>query len=123
MGDVTMDAHLPSLSGAVKAVLSDEEVIRRFTKVGESSTSKPLTAVSYLRLDKSAGFSSEGVLGFGRRGNLVFTGKPCSIHSGRQWADRISHESLGRGKVVLCSEGPVEEVILKMNGSWRRANT
>jgi uncharacterized protein (AIM24 family) len=116
MGDITMEARIPSVSRALKSLLSAQALIRpKYTGTGtihlEPSVSGyhifELTGTPWI-LERGAYWASDSHVELGVYRERVFT----AFWSGEGFI--VYHTRVnGHGKVVLRADGPVEQIDLK----------
>lgn len=131
-GEIEMDAKIPFLGRVVKAYLSEESFIRpTFTGRGTIYLESSLggfhifdTADEHWVLSGGAYWASEGSVSLTVQRESMWN----SFWVGEgliDWQTRLE----GRGKVVVCTQGPVDEIILKKgehvvaNGNYVPART
>jgi uncharacterized protein (AIM24 family) len=114
-GNIVMDVKLPFVGRAIKAYLSEESFIRpTYTGTGEIYLESSfggfhiveLTGESWI-LESGAYWASEGSLGISVRRERMWT----SFWAGEgfiDWQTKLT----GHGKMVLCTQGPVQEIAL-----------
>jgi uncharacterized protein (AIM24 family) len=114
-GAIEVDAPVPSLGQAVRSVLSDEPIIRpRYTGTGEIYLTPSLGGYHMLEVEEDAWiledgayWASDGGVELGLHRERMIT----SFWAGEGFIDFQTWVG-GRGRVVLNTIGPVEEVVL-----------
>lgn len=115
-GDIAIDAPLPSIGRAVRRVLSEESVIRpSYTGTGTLYLESSLGGFHVLEatdtpwiLGKGSYWASEAGVALGVHRETFLT----SLFGGEGFVE-LHTKASGRGKVVLRTPGPVEEVTLR----------
>jgi uncharacterized protein (AIM24 family) len=114
-GNIVMDVKIPFVGRAIKAYLSDESFIRpTYTGTGEIYLESSFGGFHIVEmigetwiLESGAYWASEGSLGISVRRERMWT----SFWAGEGFIDWQTMLT-GRGKMVLCTQGPVEDITL-----------